>query len=85
MKHTHRIAVVEWIDIEDCTSPAWVSRREAKRVAKVEFTSLFSVGFVIHEDDDKICLASTWGPDTSGVLKLPKGICKSIKYTDLQH
>ena len=48
MKHTHRIAVVEWIDIEDCTSPAWVSRRDARRDAKVEFTSLFSVGFVIH-------------------------------------
>lgn len=81
--HPERVAMVEWIDIEDCTSPAWVPRREAKRDAKTRFKPLFSVGYVIYEDDERICLASTWGPDTSGVLKLPKGICKSIVYLDV--
>ena len=81
--HPKVVALVEWIDIEDCTSPAWVSQREAKRDAKSEFKPLYSMGFVVFEDDEKICLASTWGPDTSGVLKIPKGVCKSVSYLDL--
>ena len=81
--HPQAVALVEWIDIEDCTQAEWVTQREAKRDAKDEFKSIFSVGFVIHEDDDRIALASTWGPETSGVLRIPKGVCKSISYLDL--
>ena len=79
-----RAAVIVWIDIEDCTSSGWISQREAKRDAQRGFKDLHSVGFVIYEDEERICLASTWGPETCGVLRIPKGVCKSITYIDLQ-
>jgi len=73
------VALVTWIDIEDCTSPSWVSPKDAKRDSRSSFKILHSVGFVVFQDDERICLASTWGPDTSGILKIPKGVCKSVQ------
>tara|TARA_R100001594_G_scaffold22242_2_gene43030 strand:+ start:5252 stop:5515 length:264 start_codon:yes stop_codon:yes gene_type:complete len=81
-KGPKQVAVVKWLDIEDCTSSEWVSQRDAKRDAKKPFAELRSVGFVVYEDEDRICLVSTWGPDTSGVLKIPKGVCQSIDRVD---
>tara|TARA_R100000664_G_scaffold12893_1_gene20702 strand:- start:21200 stop:21475 length:276 start_codon:yes stop_codon:yes gene_type:complete len=77
-----KVAIVEWVDVEDRTSPGWVDSKTARKDSKKPFSIIRTVGFIIENNDEMLSLASTWGPDTSGVLNLPKGVIRAIQIVD---
>ena len=74
----YEIAIITWMDIEDRTSPGWVPISEAMRDAKEPFQPIVTAGIVLWEDDVRLSLTSSAGPDeTSGALSLPKAVILS--------
>ena len=75
-----RVAIVEWIDVEDHTSPGWVDPDVMKSDAVEPFRTIRSVGFVVEQNDERISLTMTWGPEeTSGALNIPRGLVKGVQ------
>ena len=75
-----RVAIIEWIDVEDHTSGEWVDREEMKMDASEPFSKIRTVGFVVENNADRISLCMTWGQeDTSGVLNIPRSLIRGIQ------
>ena len=75
-----RVAIVEWIDVEDHTSPAWVEPEQMWSDAIEPFRIIRSVGFIVEQNEERISLTMTWGPqETSGVINIPRGLIKGVQ------
>lgn len=75
-----RVAIVEWIDVEDHTSPAWVEPEQMWADAAEPFRIIRSVGFIVEQNEERISLTMTWGPqETSGVINIPRGLIKGVQ------
>ena len=78
----HDIAHLIWVDVEDRTSSEWVSWEEALQDAREPFQPILTVGIIIWEDDIRISLTTSVGPEeTAGVLTIPK----SLVVSDFRH
>lgn len=81
-RREHDIAHLIWVDVEDRTSSEWVSWEEALRDAKEPFQPILTVGIVIWEDDIRLSLTTSAGPEeNAGVLTIPK----SLIVSDIRH
>ena len=75
-----RVAIVEWIDVEDHTSPSWVETDQMRADAVEPFKVIRSVGFVVEQNEERISLTMTWGPEeTSGAINIPRGLIKGVQ------
>jgi len=71
---------VVWVDAEELGEVGWNNLSKQKKEAKKPCPTMRSVGFVLHEDDRHISLASTLGKDLcSTVEKIPKSFVKQIE------
>ena len=71
----YEIAIITWIDIEDRSSPGWVPWEQAIADASEPFQPVLTTGVVIFEDEEKLSLTASVGPDeTSGAISIPKGV-----------
>ena len=77
------VAHIVWYDIEDRSSPGWVSWDEALEDAMQPFSLILTVGIVLCEDDVRVSVTSSAGPDeTAGALTIPKSLIVSdSRYT----
>lgn len=74
-----RIAEVIWVDAEEIGDIGWNELTSILREAQKPCPVMHTVGFVVHEDDEQICLLSTMGPkECSRLEKIPKGWVKQI-------
>lgn len=75
-----RVAIVEWIDVEDHTSPAWVDPDQMLADAVEPFRIIRTVGFIVDQTEERISLTMTWGPEeTSGAINIPRGLIKGVQ------
>ena len=78
----YQIAVITWVDIEDRSSPGWIPWDQAISDAREPFQPILTVGIVLWEDDKKLALTASAGPEeTSGALSIPK----SVIISDVRH
>ena len=72
---SYEVSHVIWYDIEDRSSPGWVSWEQSLSDAMEPFQPILSVGIVIWEDEIRLSLTSSAGPEeTSGALTIPKSL-----------
>ena len=72
------VAHIVWYDIEDRSSPGWVSWDEALEDAMEPFSLILSVGIILCEDSIRVSVTSSAGPDeTAGALTIPKSLIVS--------
>lgn len=75
VKREYQIAVITWVDIEDRSSPGWIPWDQTLSDAREPFQPILTVGIVLWEDDEKLALTASAGPEeTSGVLSIPKAV-----------
>ena len=75
-----RIAIIEWINVEDHTSGGWIDQEQMRSDAEEPFAKIRTVGFVVENNADRISLCMTWGQeDTSGVLNIPRSLIRGIQ------
>ena len=80
----YRLVEVIWVDAEEYGEVGWNDLKAMKRYAKKPCPVMRSVGYVLHQDDHHISLASTVGDkECSTVEKVPCQFIQSI--TDLIH
>ena len=80
----YRLVEVIWVDAEEYGEIGWNDLKAMKRYAKKPCPVMRSVGYVLHQDDQHISLASTVGDkECSTVEKVPCQFIQSI--TDLIH
>ena len=78
----YRLVEVTWVDAEEYGEVGWNDLKAMKRYAKKPCPVMRSVGYVLHQDDQHISLASTIGDkECSTVEKVPCHFIISI--TDL--
>jgi hypothetical protein len=76
----YKMVEVVWVDAEELGEVGWNNLSKQKKEAKKPCPTMRSVGFVLHEDDRHISLASTLGKDLcSTVEKIPKSFVKQIE------
>ena len=80
----YRLVEVIWVDAEEYGEIGWNDLKAMKRYAKKPCPTMRTVGYVIHQSEHHISLASTVGEkDCSTLEKIP---CQFIqKITDLIH
>jgi hypothetical protein len=72
------VAHIIWYDIEDRSSPGWVSWDQALEDAIEPFSLILTAGIILCEDDVRVSLTSSAGPDeTAGALTIPKSLIVS--------
>ena len=80
----YRLVEVVWVDAEEYGDIGWNDLKAMKRYAKKPCPVMRSVGYVLHQDDQHISLASTVGDkECSTIEKVPCQFIQSI--TDLIH
>lgn len=78
----YEVAVITWVDIEDRSSPGWIPWDQAISDAREPFQPILTVGIVLWEDDKRLSLTASAGPEeTSGALSIPK----SVILSDVRH
>lgn len=78
MKYT--IVEVIWVDAEEHGEVGWNDLKAMKKYAKKPCPVITSVGYILHQAETHISLASTIGPEEcSTVEKIPTEFIKSIK------
>lgn len=65
---------IEWID--SCGTNGWT----AKERSDLKFMSIKSVGFIIHEDDDSVTIASSYNPNVChSPITIPRAAITKMK------
>jgi hypothetical protein len=73
-----KIWVIIWKDAVTEGGGGWVSESEVEQIAKAELPIMYTVGFVLHESQDYICVSDSIGEsETGSITKIPKGMVVS--------
>jgi hypothetical protein len=79
----YKMVEVVWVDAEELGEVGWNDLKKQKREAKKPCPTMRSVGFVLHQTETHIALASTLGKDLcSTIEKIPMSFV--IKITPLE-
>ena len=74
-----RIAWVKWTDAITSAEPGWATREDAMTTASAPLPTMYTIGYILHNDKNHITLASTIGPkECSTTEKIPTSFIKSI-------
>ena len=71
---------VKWID-SACSNSWWTMADDAEEKDKISPIVINSVGYIIKENDDYVCLAQNYGVEPEqfcNVITIPKGCIKEI-------
>ncbi len=75
----YRLVEVIWIDAEEFGEVGWNDLKAVKRYAKKPCPVMHTVGYVLHQSDEHISLASTLGEKECSTLeKIPCQFIQSI-------
>tara|TARA_Y100000004_G_C8836632_1_gene378578 strand:- start:279 stop:569 length:291 start_codon:yes stop_codon:yes gene_type:complete len=79
----YRLVEVIWIDAEEYGDTGWNDLKAMKQYAKKPCPEMRTVGYVLHQSDTHISLASTVGEkECSSIEKIPCQFVKNIKELD---
>lgn len=69
------IIEVHWVDAQTSGGTEWLDNDEMKAAARAKLPCMYSVGYMIHEDENQIAIVSMLGPnESSQVHKIPKAM-----------
>jgi hypothetical protein len=76
-----RIAWIKWTDAITSAEPGWTTREEALQAASSPLPIMYTVGYILHNDDSHIALTDSVGDDEFGqVTKIPKSMIVEYDY-----
>jgi len=69
------IIEIHWVDAQTTGGSEWMDSEETKVVAKSKLPCMYSIGYLIHEDETQIAIVSMLGPnESSQVHKIPQSM-----------
>jgi len=69
------IIELHWVDAQTTGGSEWMESEETKAVAKSKLPCMYSVGYLIHEDETQVAIVSMLGPsESSQVHKIPQSM-----------
>jgi len=76
-----RMAWVIWTDAITSAEAGWTTKEDAMLVALAPLPIMNTIGYVLHDDEDKIALTDSVGDDEFGqVTKIPKSMIIEYGY-----
>jgi hypothetical protein len=76
-----RMAWVIWTDAITSAEPGWTTKEDAMLLATAPLPIMNTIGYVLHDDADKIALTDSVGDDEFGqVTKIPKSMIVEYGY-----
>jgi hypothetical protein len=70
------MVLVEWEDVKVLDSETWV---ENKPIADTKPFVVFTVGFLLHSDSQRLVLVESWNTDLTGPRQqIPRGMVRRV-------
>ena len=76
-----KIVKVTWID-STASNLSWLMMEDVRNQGDVEPMNIYTYGALVHEDDNYIVVAQSYGKDPEqccSVMSIPKGCIKELK------
>jgi hypothetical protein len=69
------IVELEWVDACTVGGSEWLEKEDTMTAAKSKLPCMYTIGYIVFENDDQISLVSVIGPaESSQVHKIPKSM-----------
>ena len=76
-----RMAWIKWTDAITSSEAGWTSREDALMTASSALPIMYTIGYVLHNDESHIALTDSVGDDEFGqVTKIPKSMILEYDY-----
>ena len=76
-----RMIWIKWTDAITSAEPGWTTAEAAMEQAIAPLPVMHTIGYVLHDDEDKIALTDSVGDDEFGqVTKIPKSMIVEYGY-----
>ncbi len=76
-----RIAWIKWTDAITSAEPGWTSKEDAMATASSPLPIMYSVGYILHNDEGHIALTDSVGDEEFGqITKIPKSMILEFDY-----
>ena len=76
-----RMAWIKWTDAITSAEAGWTTKEEAMLTASAPLPVMYTIGYVLHDDESHVALTDSVGDDEFGqVTKIPRSMILEYAY-----